>query len=45
MTRGETGRYEVTTVGGEQVRAFLHMPLPPVPQLALDGALRRSTTV
>ena len=40
MTRGETGRYEVTTVGGEQVRAFLPMPLPPVPQLALDGVLQ-----
>jgi Fic family protein len=40
VKRGETGRYEVTTVGGEQVRAFLPMPLPPVPQLALDGVLQ-----
>jgi hypothetical protein len=23
MQRGETGRYEVTSVGGEQVRAFV----------------------
>ena len=40
MKRGETGSYEVTIVGGEQVRAFLPMPLPPVPPLALDGVLQ-----
>jgi Fic family protein len=40
VKRGETGSYEVTTVGGEQVRAFLPMPLPPVPALALDGVLQ-----
>ncbi|MYC84071.1 MAG: Fic family protein [Acidimicrobiia bacterium] len=39
MDRGETGRYEVTTVGGEEVRAFIPLPLPPVPPLALDGPL------
>jgi len=40
VKRGETGSYEVTTVGGEQVRTFLPMPLPPVPPLALDGVLQ-----
>jgi len=36
MTRGETGRYELTSVGGEQVRAFVPAPLPPTPNVALD---------
>ncbi len=40
MKRGETGSFEVTAVGGEQVRAFLPTPLPPVPRLALDGELQ-----
>ena len=40
MKRSETGRYEMTTVGGEQVRAFVPMPLPPVPPLLMDGALQ-----
>ena len=39
MDRGETGRYEVTTFGGEEVRAFIPLPLPPVPPIALDGSL------
>jgi Fic family protein len=39
MKRGTTGRYEITSVGGERVRAFVPRPLPPVPPLALDGAL------
>lgn len=39
MKRGETGRYEVTTVGGERVRAFIPAPLPPDPPLGLDGGL------
>jgi Fic family protein len=33
MQRGSTGRYEITTVGGEQVRAFIPHPLPPDPPL------------
>ncbi|MHB8868908.1 MAG: Fic family protein [Thermoleophilia bacterium] len=37
MKRGNTGRYEVTSVGGEQVRAFLPEWLPPSPQLDLGG--------
>ena len=39
MDRGETGRYEVTTIRGEKVRAFIPLPLPPVPPLAFDGPL------
>ncbi len=35
MNRGETGKYEVTTVGGEHVRAFVPAPLPPVPLLEI----------
>ena len=33
MQRGETGRYEVTSIGGEHVRAFIPAPLPPNPSL------------
>jgi Fic family protein len=40
MQRGETGRYEVTNVGGEAVRAFVPFPLPPSPPLVLDGRLQ-----
>ena len=39
MTRGETGRYLVTSTGGEQVRAFVPAPLPPVPALDLAALL------
>jgi Fic family protein len=39
VKRGETGTSEVTAVGGEQVRAFIPMPLPPVPPLTLDAGL------
>jgi Fic family protein len=35
-----TGRYHITNAGGEEVRAFVPHPLPPVrPDLALDGEL------
>jgi Fic family protein len=37
MLRGTTGRYEVTTTAGEPVRAFVPLPLPPVPPLDLTG--------
>ncbi len=33
MKRGETGEYEITTGGGENVRAFVPHPLPPRPPL------------
>ncbi len=42
MERGEIGRYESTSTGGEQVRAFVPAPLPPVPTLALDGSLQQT---
>lgn len=41
MKRGETGRYEVTSVGGEQVRAFAPAPLPPAPPLVFEGELQQ----
>src|SRR3989337_3054622 len=40
MKRGATGRYEVTTVGGEAVRAFVPRPLPPEPPLDLHGPIQ-----
>ena len=42
MQRGEIGRYESTAAGGERVRAFVPLPLPPNPALALDGSLQRT---
>ncbi len=36
MQRGITGKYQITSVGGEQVRAFVPLPLPPNPPLYLD---------
>lgn len=41
MRRGITGRYEVTLVGGEQVRAFVPDPLPPKPPLELSNSRQR----
>lgn len=40
MKRGTGGRYEVTTAGGESVRAFVPAPLPPVPAQVLAGDLQ-----
>jgi Fic family protein len=40
VKRGETGRYQVTAVGGESVRAFVPAALPPVPPPVLDGGLQ-----
>src|SRR5882672_372106 len=38
MPKRTTGRYERTTVGGEEVAAFIPHPLPPTrPRLVLDG--------
>ncbi len=40
MTTRETGRYETTTAGGEQVRAFVPHALPPAgPAVAVEGRL------
>ena len=41
MRRGESGRYETTSAGGERIRAFVPAPLPPVPPIALDGSLQQ----
>ena len=41
MRRGEIGSYEVTSVGTEQVRAFVPLPLPPKPPLVLADALQQ----
>lgn len=42
MKRGQTGRYElIGKGGGEDVRAFVPNPLPPVPPLSLDGGLQQ----
>ena len=32
MQRGLSGRYEVAAAAGERVRAFVPVPLPPVPE-------------
>ena len=40
MNRGETGTYELTSAGGEAVRAFVPSPLPPTPPIVLDGGLQ-----
>lgn len=42
MRRGEIGRYEISSTGGERVRAFVPAPLPPDPPLVLDGALQQA---
>ena len=42
MLRDDQGSYEVTTVVGEQVRAFVPAPLPPNPPLAMDGTLQQA---
>ncbi len=42
MQREKTGHYEVWTSGGEEIRAFIPVPLPPDPPLVLEGRLRQS---
>ncbi|MDK2745673.1 MAG: Fic family protein [Nitrospira sp.] len=37
MNRGLSGQYETSQIGGEQVRAFIPTPLPPIPPLDLTG--------
>ena len=41
MKREMIGRYEVTKLAGEQVRAFVPNPLPPIPPLVLDAGLQK----
>ena len=42
MKRGATGRFEVLSLGGEKVRAFIPHPLPPSPPLDLGGGLQET---
>ena len=42
MQREKTGHYEVWTSGGEEIRAFIPVPLPPAPPLVLEGRLRQT---
>lgn len=42
MQRAGTGHYQTTSVGGEQVRAFVPAPLPPAPPPALEGPLQQA---
>ena len=41
MRRESTGTHEVTVGGGETVRAFVPLPLPPVPEVDFREGLRR----
>lgn len=42
MKRTRTGKFEITAVAGERVRAFIPAPLPPRPRVIFDGKLQRS---
>lgn len=42
MKRAVSGEYITVSAAGETVRAFVPAPLPPVPPLALNGALREA---
>jgi hypothetical protein len=41
LKRGVTGTYEVSTLAGERVRAFIPAPLPPTPPLKFDSHLQQ----
>ena len=41
MKRGPAGHYEITSTGGETMRAFMPAPLPPDPTLDLSGVRQR----
>jgi len=41
MNRSTSGQYETTAAGGETVRAFVPVALPPEPPLALAGSRQR----
>jgi Fic family protein len=38
MNRASRGTCRITTTAGEEVRAFVPLPLPPVPSLEITGA-------
>src|SRR5262245_64640431 len=41
MRRGSIGYHKITSMAGEQVRAFIPHPLPPDPSVALSNASQR----
>ncbi|MCY3714607.1 MAG: Fic family protein [Gemmatimonadetes bacterium] len=41
MERGLTGTYDLMTIEGDTVKAFVPIPLPPKPSLNLDGPLHQ----
>ena len=41
MQHRDIGSYETTSIGGEQIRAFVPASLPPNPALVLDGSLQQ----
>lgn len=41
MQRGLTGRYEISDMGGERIRAFVPHPLPPHPPLEFNAQRHR----
>lgn len=41
MKRGRTGEYKSSLAGGEKVRAFIPLPLPPTPAVDLGGSRQR----
>ena len=41
MKRGLTGRYEVLSIGGEVIQAFVPDPLPPKPPLEMTPQRRK----
>lgn len=46
MSKRETGRYENTSAGGEEVRAFIPHPLPPTsPPIVIEGKLAQRVRV
>src|SRR5919198_1244703 len=45
MRRGSTGHYKITSVGGEQIQAFIPHPLPPDPNIFLYAYVRREAVL
>ena len=41
MTERITGNYQISSIGGETIRAFVPFPLPPQPPLDLSGTRQR----
>ncbi len=42
MQRRKIGRYKMTRIAGERVRAFVPALLPPKPALVLNGSLQQA---